>query len=465
VALVVQPIEAGSDGTKLARRVAERVVADLTASGWPVGAVVGSEGDLLERYGVGRAVLREAVRLLEHLHVAAMRRGPGGGLVVLAPDPASVTEPVAVWLSHVGVGLDEVFAARTAIETAATVLAGRRLDETGVADLRALIAAESGGVEAIHHRLLHGLLARLSGNPAIELFVDLLHRVTLLYLPLGTTFPTATLAVSADAHERIVAAVLDGDLDRAGARMRKHLDAERALLDASGPSIDRFFDRPRAAADTPKLGERVAADVVREVAAAGWPTGTSLGSEADLMARFDVSRATLREAVRILEHLQVAEMRRGPGGGLVVVDPGVDAVVDAVALHLDRLAMSAEDLAEIRSIVELLALDGVFARGDVAIGPLRDAVDLDRSSGAVDRGTTDLHVRLAEASGNRVLHLLVAVLVRLTWRRIEADHHVPPDAPLADAHGAIVDAIAAGDRPLARVRLQSHLADVRPFTG
>ena len=50
------------------------------------GDLVGTEPELIEREGVSRALLREAVRLLEHHHIARMRRGPGGGLFVMAPE-------------------------------------------------------------------------------------------------------------------------------------------------------------------------------------------------------------------------------------------------------------------------------------------------------------------------------------------------------------------------------------------
>src|SRR3546814_20446629 len=66
------------------------------------------------------------------------------------------------------------------------------------------------------------------------------------------------------------------------------------------------------------------------------------------MERYGVSRAVLREAVRVLEHHQVAKMRRGPGGGLFVSEPGVAATTEAVALHLHRLAIPTAQLFEVR---------------------------------------------------------------------------------------------------------------------
>src|ERR1700722_20641397 len=88
---------AGNDGTvrraspKLAEKVASDIEREILAAGWPVGAIVGSEKELLDKHGVSRAVLREAIRLLEHHMIATLRSGPGGGLIVTAPDPAVVT--------------------------------------------------------------------------------------------------------------------------------------------------------------------------------------------------------------------------------------------------------------------------------------------------------------------------------------------------------------------------------------
>ena len=78
---------------KLAERVAEALKRDISAIGWPVGQVFGSEAQLMERYGIGLATLREAIRQLERHGVANMRRGSGsgsgsgsgGGLVISRP--------------------------------------------------------------------------------------------------------------------------------------------------------------------------------------------------------------------------------------------------------------------------------------------------------------------------------------------------------------------------------------------
>jgi len=80
---------------KLAASVARRILGDVVDRGWPVGQVLGSQAELIERYGVSRAVFREAVRLVENQQVATMRRGPGGGLVVTEPTVDAIIDAAA----------------------------------------------------------------------------------------------------------------------------------------------------------------------------------------------------------------------------------------------------------------------------------------------------------------------------------------------------------------------------------
>lgn len=71
---------------KGACRVARRIEETLIAKGWPHGKSWGSEQALAESFGIGRAIVREAVRILEVRGTARMVRGPGGGLKVLEMD-------------------------------------------------------------------------------------------------------------------------------------------------------------------------------------------------------------------------------------------------------------------------------------------------------------------------------------------------------------------------------------------
>ena len=92
--------------------LAERIEDEIIAAGWPVGSAIGSESELLERYGVSRAVFREAIRIVNHHGVAAMRRGPGGGLVVATPDLDAMVRAVTLQLRYATITPDQVNEAR-----------------------------------------------------------------------------------------------------------------------------------------------------------------------------------------------------------------------------------------------------------------------------------------------------------------------------------------------------------------
>jgi DNA-binding FadR family transcriptional regulator len=76
--------------TKKAERVAWAIRQHISDHQLAPGAVVGSEESLMGEYGVGRPVLREAIRILERLGAVRMRRGGQSGLTVSRPSPDHV---------------------------------------------------------------------------------------------------------------------------------------------------------------------------------------------------------------------------------------------------------------------------------------------------------------------------------------------------------------------------------------
>jgi len=223
---------AAKPGQRLAEVVAARIEQDIVAQGWPVGETLGSETELIERFGVSRAVFREAVRIVEHHNVARMRRGPGGGLVVAEPDPRAVQNAMALYLRYAGVGRVALFEARAALELAAVAAATERITEEGIARLRETLAMEEQeGEQAMleaHTHELHTVIGQLTGNPAMALFIEVLNRLNEeMLLPDVTKQDSLSSSVAEyhHAHVAIVEAIASGDVALAQHRMRRHLDA------------------------------------------------------------------------------------------------------------------------------------------------------------------------------------------------------------------------------------------------
>jgi DNA-binding FadR family transcriptional regulator len=222
-----------ADGRRLAEVVAAQVEQDIIARGWPVGEVLGSEPELIERMGVSRAVFREAVRIVEHHNVARMRRGPGGGLVVTEPESDGVQRAVALYLRFAGVKREDLFATRVTLETACAAQAAERITEEGIERLRAVQEMEQEmHLEAVttgHSHDLHILIAELTGNPVNTLFVRVLTELTRQQQVPHEDVESA-LAAYRRAHDGLVDAIISGDPALAQHRMRRHLAGVSAVV-------------------------------------------------------------------------------------------------------------------------------------------------------------------------------------------------------------------------------------------
>jgi len=222
-----------NDGGKLAGIAACRLQMMIAGRGFPVGEVIGTEPGLMLELGVSRAVFREAVRLLEQDGMAQMRRGPGGGLVVTAPRASSVSRAAALHLQFLGAGVDDIFEARTALELQTADLAAQRIDEKGIDLLRAALEEEAELRDEGGHlgsSRIHLVIAELTGNPALRLFVEVLARLTPGIPPADPAVAAERQADVRQAHERIADAIVAGDGSLARDRMLRHLQGIGSYL-------------------------------------------------------------------------------------------------------------------------------------------------------------------------------------------------------------------------------------------
>src|ERR1700739_464923 len=226
---------------KLASTIARDIEADIVRRGWPIGESLGSEHALQQRFCVSRSVLREAVRLVEHHQVARMRRGPNGGLLICEPDAGPATRAVVIYLEYLGTTLAALLMARVVLEPLAASLAAERIDEAGIDRLRAVLRAEEHwkpGSPSLRDEF-HIALAEQSKSPVLQLFIDILMRLTTRYA-LQSRADSATEAIEAvdqmhHDHSQIVAAVTAGDSARAKTLSERHVEAVTAWLQEHHP--------------------------------------------------------------------------------------------------------------------------------------------------------------------------------------------------------------------------------------
>lgn len=108
--------------------------------------------------------------------------------------------------------------------------------------------------------------------------------------------------------------------------------------------------------NSPKLAQKVAELIERDIVRLGWPVGRSLGSEAELAARYGVGRWVMREAINIVAADGLLELRRGRSGGLFVAAPAEDAVITMLQNYMELAQADIADVIAARAVVERLAV-------------------------------------------------------------------------------------------------------------
>ncbi|MCB0996331.1 MAG: FadR family transcriptional regulator [Acidimicrobiales bacterium] len=217
-------------GAKRAQHLAATIEAEIAQRGWPIGEVLGSETALRDRFGVSRAVLREAIRILENHGVAEMRKGRGGGLTVRRPEITTLARAAALHLDYERATLDHVVDARLALESANLELVLSHLDDGGRVALTSHMQSEHATLAttgfAAHAHAFHRLLARLSHNPVLvmctEMLLDVQQRRQRSIWP-DERVPTRFSERSVVAHQHIVDALVAGDANAARAALCAHL--------------------------------------------------------------------------------------------------------------------------------------------------------------------------------------------------------------------------------------------------
>jgi DNA-binding FadR family transcriptional regulator len=324
--------------------------------------------------------------------------------------------------------------------------------------------------------LMHLLVGSIGGNRVLGLFIDVLVQLTQRYArippPPEDDDLRAVNNASDHAHERITDAIVAGNAMLAEHRTLRHLDAMRDWLLSTQqepirhrPAESEVETESQVGRAKEKLAEAVARRLMADIAASGVAVGEIYGSERELQARFDVSRAAFREAIRLLEYHSVARMRRGPYGGLVITRPDPSASVEAMAVYLEYERVEADELRAVRDVIELGALEMLSERNDPELAErLRAAhrVQPDTPSGQVAGLSHDFHIRLAELTGNPVLALFLRILLAV-WDRHNASPSTQPSdrgeaaSAVTHVHDQILDAILTGDLALARHRMHRHM--------
>jgi GntR family transcriptional regulator, transcriptional repressor for pyruvate dehydrogenase complex len=223
------------------KQIADLLRAEIVGGRFAEGDLLGTEAELLDRFGVSRPSLREGLRILEAEGLVSVMRGVLGGVVVHRPDQRMTARTAALLLSSRNVTLLDVFEASAILEPAAArmvaVSRGRRSAAKRLRDVvveEKLVVADAARFTRATQRF-HEEIITSAGNQTLLMIKEMLDEV----IARAMVDVTVRLAMEnlvarrrfIRAHERLAVLVEAGDGDAAQAHWNAHMaDVRRTLL-------------------------------------------------------------------------------------------------------------------------------------------------------------------------------------------------------------------------------------------
>jgi DNA-binding FadR family transcriptional regulator len=225
---------------KLSDEVFARLKAMIETGELKAGDDMPSERELMERYGVGRPAIREAMQALAGKGLVEISQGERAKVLRITAESIirQVDLPAKMMLSGSSDSLEHLKSARIFFERGMIREAATRATPEHIAELRALVdkqKASLGDADAFIDADMefHQCIARISGNPifaavsgAMLGWLKSYHTEMLIW----TGRENFTLAE----HEEIIRTIEKGNADLAEKAMIKHLERSRALYALKG---------------------------------------------------------------------------------------------------------------------------------------------------------------------------------------------------------------------------------------
>ncbi|WNM31783.1 FCD domain-containing protein [Streptomyces sp. Li-HN-5-11] len=182
------------------------------------------------------------------------------------------------------------------------------------------------------------------------------------------------------------------------------------------------------------------------------------------MEQTGLSRATVREALRILEVERLVEIRPGRGGGAFVHRPGRESLANTVQLVIRGQQVRLEALHETREAIEPACAALAAGRRTE-----QDLADLDAAHAELVDAGDDIrrflranvrwHNAVARAGGNELLIGFLSALSESIYVATNLERFLDTGIRevTAQAHAKITEAIRSGDAAAARRRMSRHV--------
>jgi DNA-binding FadR family transcriptional regulator len=231
------------------QQIADELRRQILSGELSEGDSLGREPELVERFGVSRPSLREALRILEAEGLITVVRGVLGGVVVHEPHERMAARTAALVLQARNVSLADVHEARMLIEPGAVrIVASSRFRRAAADELQALIDEQLRVVEdpeafAPVNARFHDRLVALAGNQTLAIVARILNEIVerAVVARQKTEWPRGSVATRRRAlrtQASVVSLIRAGRASAAESQWRTHMAAVLVLIRKAAAFVD-----------------------------------------------------------------------------------------------------------------------------------------------------------------------------------------------------------------------------------
>ncbi len=217
---------------KAAQVIVQRVRDAVDRGELQIGARLPPERELIQQFGYSRAVVREALRLLESEGLIKLHSGRNGGAMIHQPSADRFVSGIKTLLGLQNTSWDEVYEMLRYLEPLTAELAATRATSADIDAMQRTIDmmrqnADNPEISRVEGNRFHILMGEATQNRMLSLMTTLTREIVVrMEYPGAGTFVEEISAI----HQKILDAIKANDATTARRRAVRHLNACECML-------------------------------------------------------------------------------------------------------------------------------------------------------------------------------------------------------------------------------------------
>ncbi len=240
--------------TKASRpmQVADAIKGWVVEQGLQAGDRLPGEAELIERFGMAKGTIREAMRILEAQGLITTRTGPGGGSFVHEVSRQRARALLGNYFYFQHLTIADIYQLRRVLEPELAASLAGKLSDSLLQELEANIARYSQPASTLDEEReqhvtslrFHALLAAQSENALLSFLIDFMVRMLsdlTVYRKLYSPPNLELWSKGRGYQERLVQALRVGDSHAARQIMEAHMNTAQRLMEGQEAAMLRGF--------------------------------------------------------------------------------------------------------------------------------------------------------------------------------------------------------------------------------